>query len=93
MDLFWVVCGWGAGTGLPLAGGMLLAGLLGGAGHCSLMCGAFALSQVAERFADGAGGRLWTAVLLPYQLGRGSRPRAWCNLLNAAAAVVIAGSR
>lgn len=70
MDLFWAICGLGAGSGLPLAGGMFVAGLLGGAGHCSLMCGSFVIAQVAERFADGARMRLWTAVLLPYQLGR-----------------------
>lgn len=70
MDLFWTICGWGGGSGLPLAGGMFLAGLLGGAGHCALMCGSFALAQVAERFADGAKARFWTALLLPYQLGR-----------------------
>ena len=70
MELFWAVCGWGAGAGLPLSGGMLLAGILGGAGHCSLMCGSFALAQIAERLAEGMGSRLWIAVLLPYQIGR-----------------------
>lgn len=72
MELLWEICGIGAGPspGASLVVGMLLAGLLGGAGHCSLMCGPFALAQVAERFGEGSRGRLWTAVLAPYQLGR-----------------------
>ncbi len=70
MDLLWSICGLDAGAGLPLMAGMLLAGLLGGLGHCSLMCGPFALAQIAERFAEGASSRLWTATLAPYQAGR-----------------------
>jgi sulfite exporter TauE/SafE len=72
LELFWAICGvgTGAGTGVPLAASMLLAGFLGGLGHCSLMCGPFALAQVAERFATGSTSRWWTAALAPYQVGR-----------------------
>lgn len=72
MEFLWAICGLGpaAGTGVPLAGGMLVAGFLGGLGHCSLMCGPFALAQVAEGFAAGSTSRWWTATLAPYQIGR-----------------------
>jgi sulfite exporter TauE/SafE len=66
------VCGIGvpAASGLATVLALGLAGLLGGAGHCSLMCGPFVLAQVADRFAAGATDRLGTALLLPYQAGR-----------------------
>ncbi len=70
MDFLWSICGLDAAAGGPLMAGMLFAGLLGGFGHCSLMCGPFALAQIAERFAAGASSRLWTATLMPYQAGR-----------------------
>jgi uncharacterized protein len=72
MEFLWAICGIGpgAGAGIPLTAGMLMAGLLGGAGHCSLMCGPFALAQVAESFAAGSTSRWWTATLAPYQIGR-----------------------
>lgn len=74
MDILWAICGVGsgagAGAGVTLAAGMLIAGFLGGLGHCSLMCGPFALAQVAESFAAGATNRWWTATLAPYQVGR-----------------------
>ncbi len=61
-----------------LIGGLFVAGLLGGAGHCSGMCGPFVLSQVMVRLervpaaAMGEFQRLSGAFLLPYHLGRGT---------------------
>lgn len=59
--------------GLPaLATTLFLAGLAGGATHCSAMCAPFVLAQASA--GAGAGGgvlrRLSGAALLPYHLGR-----------------------
>lgn len=72
LDFLFAICGIGAGAagGFWLVPALLLAGLLGGAGHCSIMCGPFVLAQVADRFSAGATGRVSTALLLPYQAGR-----------------------
>ena len=64
-----------AGDALGIAAAMLLAGLLGGVGHCVGMCGPFVLSQVAANLPGegrryGVLQRLAGAALLPYQLGR-----------------------
>jgi sulfite exporter TauE/SafE len=61
--------------GLPaLLGAMFLAGLAGGATHCTTMCGPFVLAQAAatadRALAGGALTRLAGAALLPYQAGR-----------------------
>lgn len=60
-------------AGVALA--MLLAGLVGGLGHCIGMCGPFVLSQVAANLPGegcryGTLQRLAGAALLPYHLGR-----------------------
>ncbi len=72
LDLLLAVCGLGADAagGYRLIPALLLAGVLGGAGHCSIMCGPFVLAQVADRFGAGATNRVSTALLLPYQAGR-----------------------
>lgn len=71
-ELLLAVCGLGteAAGGYWLIPALLLAGVLGGAGHCSIMCGPFVLAQVADRFSAGATSRVSTALLLPYQAGR-----------------------
>lgn len=59
-----------------LVGGLFVAGLVGGAGHCTGMCGPFVLSQVMVRLekvpaaAMGEFHRISGAALLPYHLGR-----------------------
>jgi uncharacterized protein len=59
-----------------LVGGLLVAGLVGGAGHCTGMCGPFVLSQVMVRLEGipaatmGEFQRLRGAALLSYHLGR-----------------------
>ena len=61
-----------------LVGGLFVAGLVGGAGHCTGMCGPFVLSQVMVRLEQipaatmGEFHRISGAALLPYHLGRGT---------------------
>lgn len=60
----------------PLLLTLALAGLTGGIGHCTGMCGPFVLSQVGARLerVPAAGMREWHrltgALLVPYHLGR-----------------------
>jgi len=62
----------GPGSLPALLSAMFLAGLAGGAAHCSTMCAPFVLAQAA--IGTGAGGgmlqRLAGAALVPYQAGR-----------------------
>jgi sulfite exporter TauE/SafE len=62
----------GPGGLAALLAAMLLAGLAGGASHCSTMCAPFVLAQAGA--VAGQGGpwfaRLTGAALLPYQAGR-----------------------
>jgi sulfite exporter TauE/SafE len=73
--------------------GMLLLGLVGGAVHCSGMCGPFVLVQVSNRLATlpVAQGtmmrRLYGAALLPYHAGRATT----YSLLGGAAAGIAGG--
>lgn len=83
------------GEWLPLSqpAGMLLLGLVGGAVHCSGMCGPFVLSQVSNRLAamPVAQGtvlrRLSGMALLPYHAGRATT----YSLLGGAAAGFAGG--
>ncbi|WP_374443162.1 sulfite exporter TauE/SafE family protein [Stella sp.] len=66
-----------AGDLLGIALAMLLAGLVGGIGHCVGMCGPFVLAQVAANLPGegrryGMLQRLAGAALVPYHLGRGT---------------------
>ena len=76
-----------------LIGGLFVAGLVGGAGHCTGMCGPFVLSQVMVRLesvpaaAMGEWHRLAGAALLPYHLGRATTYAA----LGAAAGALSGG--
>ena len=61
---------------IPLMGGLFMAGLMGGAGHCAGMCGPFVLSQAVTRLESVPAEsmsefhRLVGAALLPYHAGR-----------------------
>ena len=60
-------------VGLPaLLGALFLAGLAGGATHCSTMCAPFVMAQASVGAGVGGGvlRRLSGAALLPYHLGR-----------------------
>ncbi len=73
--------------------GLFMIGLMGGAGHCTGMCGPFVLSQVMVRLesvpaaAMNEWRRLGGAALLPYHLGRGTT-----YAVMGAAAGVLSGS-
>src|SRR5919199_2082920 len=63
----------GPAGGLPtLLGALFLAGLAGGATHCSTMCAPFVLAQASVGMGAGGGvlRRLSGAALAPYHLGR-----------------------
>ncbi|MBM3598685.1 MAG: sulfite exporter TauE/SafE family protein [Alphaproteobacteria bacterium] len=63
-------------AGLALIGTLFLTGLIGGATHCTGMCGPFVLGQAASRLAAVPAARMGEfhrfagAALLPYHLGR-----------------------
>ena len=79
-------------AGAGLIGGLALVGLVGGAIHCSPMCGPFALAQATARPGDTAGrlGRFMHAVALPYHLGRLTTYAALGALSGAFGGAVIA---
>jgi uncharacterized protein len=76
-----------------LIGTLFLAGLAGGAAHCTGMCGPFVLAQTAGRLAGipveqfGRLTRLRGALLMPYHLGRATT----YTLLGAAGAMLAGG--
>jgi uncharacterized protein len=83
----------GPGSLPVLAGALFLAGLAGGALHCTGMCGPFVLAQVAARDGAGAGGpvlrRLAGAALLPYQAGRAAGYTALGAVMGGAGGLIV----
>jgi sulfite exporter TauE/SafE len=57
-------------TGEIVALTLFLTGLVGGIGHCALMCGPFVLAQLRPEAPGTTLQRLAGWLLLPYQLGR-----------------------
>jgi len=57
-------------TGTGVVAALLLAGLVGGIGHCATMCGPFVLAQLPERAGGSGGLHILRGALIPYHLGR-----------------------
>jgi len=87
-------CGAAIDANMPLLASLFVAGLTGGATHCSGMCGPFVIAQAAARGGRERGGRggEWRratgALLVPYHLGRATTYGA----LGAAAAGISASA-
>lgn len=77
-----------------LVGALALVGLIGGALHCTPMCGPFVLAQGAHRGAarNSRLGRIAAAIVLPYHLGRVTTYAALGALSGGAGGALVAFS-